>query len=234
MRPVGSCSSMPSITGGLNGAPAGRFLDVSGGVGVLSVERGGLEPCSRSRPARDAAPTIAPTIFCSDRLAADAGPGRRRSQLPYDSRPDALDAPDFVEIGAKPARTGRAVEAVEMAGVVLGYRAIWHDRGPGGRHDDQWSKSRARPPPAPNRPRPEMGRKSQSLLYNIGVLSAVCLCLSLRFERPSPSTERRASRASLALVDELTGATSMCWSWSTSCTGADLDVLGTGRRTHRR
>ena len=35
MRPVGSCSSMPSITGGLNGAPAGRFLDVSGGVGVL-------------------------------------------------------------------------------------------------------------------------------------------------------------------------------------------------------
>ena len=35
MRPVGSCSSMPSITGGLNGAPAGRFLDVSGWVGVL-------------------------------------------------------------------------------------------------------------------------------------------------------------------------------------------------------
>ena len=35
MRPVESCSSMPSITGGLNGAPAGRFLDVSGGVGVL-------------------------------------------------------------------------------------------------------------------------------------------------------------------------------------------------------
>ena len=31
-------------------------------------------------------------------------------------------------------RTGR--EAVEMAGVVLGYRASWHDRGPGGRHDD--------------------------------------------------------------------------------------------------
>ena len=36
-----SSSSMPSITGGLNGAPAGRFLDVSGGVGVLvGVERG--------------------------------------------------------------------------------------------------------------------------------------------------------------------------------------------------
>ena len=36
-------------------------------------------------------------------------------------------------------RTGR--EAVEMAGVVLGYRARWHDRGPCGRHDDA--------PPAP-------------------------------------------------------------------------------------
>ena len=28
---------MPSITGGLNGASAGRFLDVSGGVGVPLV-----------------------------------------------------------------------------------------------------------------------------------------------------------------------------------------------------
>ena len=54
-------------------------------------------PSSRRRP------TIAPTIFCSDRLAADAGPGRRRSQLPQ-IRPDALEAPDFVGIGEKPAR----------------------------------------------------------------------------------------------------------------------------------
>ena len=30
---------MPSITGGLNGAPAGRFLDVSGWVGVSSLFR---------------------------------------------------------------------------------------------------------------------------------------------------------------------------------------------------
>ena len=80
-------------------APAGRFLDVSGGVGVLSVDSGGLEPCRCSRPVRDAAPTI----FCSDRLAADTGPGRRRSQLPQ-IRPDALEAPDFVGIGEKPAR----------------------------------------------------------------------------------------------------------------------------------
>ena len=43
---------------------------------ALSVDSGGLEPCRCSRPARDAAPTIAPTIFWSDRLAADAGPGR--------------------------------------------------------------------------------------------------------------------------------------------------------------
>ena len=40
-------------------------------------------------------------------------------------------------------RTGR--EAVEMAGVVLGYRARWHDRGPCGRHDDA-------PPPPPQKP----------------------------------------------------------------------------------
>ena len=66
------------------------------------MESGGLEPCRCSRPARDAAPTIAPTIFWSDRLAADAGPGRRRSQLPR-IQPDALDSPDFVGIGAKTA-----------------------------------------------------------------------------------------------------------------------------------
>ena len=48
-------------------------------VRLLSVgPSGGLEPCRCSRPARDAAPTIAPTIFWSDRLAADAGPGRPR------------------------------------------------------------------------------------------------------------------------------------------------------------
>ena len=68
--------------------------------------------------------------------------------------------------------------------------------------------------------------------YIISGFFAVCLshthtaCGEL-----SPSTERcerRASRASLALVDELTGATSsgscpartsMCWPWSTSSLG---------------
>ena len=49
-------------------------------------------------------------------------------------------------------RTGR--EAVEMAGggggVVLGYRASWHDRGPGERHDSGGrSRGRGPPPPAP-------------------------------------------------------------------------------------
>ena len=96
---------------------------------------GGLEPCRCSRPVRDAAPTIAPTIFCSDRLAADAGPGRRRSQLPQ-IRPDALEAPDFVGIGKKPAHHDGQRGRRSGGGSVLGYLASWHDRGPGGRHDD--------------------------------------------------------------------------------------------------
>ena len=93
---------------------------------------GGLEPCRCSRPARDAAPTNAPTIFCSDRLAADAGPGRRRSQLPR-IQPDAFDAPDFVGIGAKPARQDGQRGRRNGRGGVLGHLASWHDRGPGGR-----------------------------------------------------------------------------------------------------
>ena len=101
----------------------------------LVVEPGGLELCRCSRPVRDAAPTIAPTIFCSDRLAADAGPGRRRSQLPQ-IRPDALEAPDFVGIGEKPARQDGQRGRRSGGGSVLGYLASWHDRGPGGRHDD--------------------------------------------------------------------------------------------------
>ena len=43
-------------------------------------------------------------------------------------------------------RTGR--EAVKMAGVVLGYRASWHDRGPCERHDSG-GRSRGRGPPRP-------------------------------------------------------------------------------------
>ena len=62
-------------------------------------------------------------------------------------------------------RTGR--EAVEMAGVVLGYRASWHDRGPGGRHDDG-ARSRGRGHPHPVTTRTSL--YSQSLLYYIGVL----------------------------------------------------------------
>ena len=44
------------------------------------------------------------------------------------------------------ARTGR--EAVEVVGVVLGYLASRHDRGPGGRHDDG-ARSRGRGHPHP-------------------------------------------------------------------------------------
>ena len=46
-------------------------------------------------------------------------------------------------------RTGR--EAVKMAGVVLGYRASWHDRGPCERHD---SGGRSRGRGHPSRPNP--------------------------------------------------------------------------------
>ena len=125
------------------------------------------------------------------------------------------------------ARTGR--EAVEMAGVVLGYRASWHDRGPGGRSDSGCSKSRARPPP-PQTGLDRIGLKSKTLLYNIGV------SLSLYTHHSSPSTERcerRASRPTLALVDELTGlliVPSGVTGWRSlalgdDLTGAALDVL---------
>ena len=62
MRPVGSCSSMPS-TGGLNGAPAGRFLDVSGWVGVSGRSRTWL----RIRGIMGSVPTINTTLdACED------------------------------------------------------------------------------------------------------------------------------------------------------------------------
>ena len=54
MRPAGSCSSMPSITGGLNGAPVGRFLDVSGWVGVRHLQPlNPMKGATTDRKARD-------------------------------------------------------------------------------------------------------------------------------------------------------------------------------------
>ena len=62
---------------------------------------GGLEPRSRSRPARDAAPTIATTpaltSMCWPWSTSSLGPLLR-------IQTEALDSPDFVEIGAKPTR----------------------------------------------------------------------------------------------------------------------------------
>ena len=64
MRPAGSCSSMPSITGGLNGAPAGRFLDVSGWVGVSGRSRTQL----RIRGIVGTVPTINTTLGACEGL----------------------------------------------------------------------------------------------------------------------------------------------------------------------
>ena len=151
---------------------------------------GGLEPCRCSRPARDAAPTIAPTIFCSDRLAADAGPGRRRSRLPQNPGPMPSMRPiSWGSARNRRDRTGR--EAVEMAGVVLGYRASWHDRGPGERHDSG-GRSRGRGPPRgndpPNRPRPEMGSNLNPSYIISAFRSVSTLSYSVvAFHRPLPS-----------------------------------------------
>ena len=79
---MATCARRPSLAR-IGAGPGRRGRPESG----LWWTSGGLEPCRCSRPVRDAAPTI----FCNDRLAADAGPGRRRSQLPQ-IRPDALDA----------------------------------------------------------------------------------------------------------------------------------------------
>ena len=59
---------MPSITGGLNGAPAGRFLDVSGGVGVLSVDSGRSRTRLRIRGVVGAVPTINTTLGACEGL----------------------------------------------------------------------------------------------------------------------------------------------------------------------
>ena len=70
-------------------------------IKTLSVDSGGLEPRSRSRPARDAAPTIATTpaltSMCWPWSTSSLGPLLR-------IQTEALDSPDFVEIGAKPTR----------------------------------------------------------------------------------------------------------------------------------
>ena len=79
------------------------------------------------------------------------------------------------------ARTGR--EAVEMAGVVLGYRAIWHDRGPGGRHDFS-GRSRGRGPTT--RSRPELHQKSEPSYIISALLGSIHLTVT-DHRRPLPS-----------------------------------------------
>ena len=64
MRPVGSCSLMPSISRGLNGASAGRLLDVSGWFGVSGRSRTQL----RMRGIVGAVPTINTTLGACEGL----------------------------------------------------------------------------------------------------------------------------------------------------------------------
>ena len=119
------------------------------------VDSGGLEPCRCSRPVRDAAPQSLPQSSAVTGSRPLAGPGRRRSQLPR-IQPDAFDAPDFVGIGAKPARQDGQRGRRNGRGGVLGHLAIWHDRGPGGRLGFCCRSRWRGHPRTPIRSRPEM------------------------------------------------------------------------------
>ena len=130
-----SSSSMPSITGGLNGAPAGRFLDVSGWVGVseriitnrLGFNKNSLNPACGGRE-EESNPVGVRAQFetpLPQSLPQSSGVTGSRPTL---ALVDA--APDFHKSGPMPsqrpiswgsarnrrARMGR--EAVEVVGVV--------------------------------------------------------------------------------------------------------------------
>ena len=88
-----------------------------------------LEPRSCSRPARDGADLD--VLALVDQLARPS------------IRPTSWGS-------ARNRRARTVVEAVQMVGVILGYLVSWHDRGPGGRHDDgARSRWRGHPPPPP-------------------------------------------------------------------------------------
>ena len=85
---------MPSITGGLNGAPAGRFLDVSGWVGVSGRNRTRL----RIRGIVGAVPTINTTLGACEGLdvvvAMVVSPRPERAgQADQDGRPSGAALP---------------------------------------------------------------------------------------------------------------------------------------------
>ena len=86
---------MPSITGGLNGAPAGRFLDVSGWVGVPS---GRSRTRLRIRGIVGAVPTINTTLGACEGLdvvvAMVVSPRPERAgQADQDGRPSGAALP---------------------------------------------------------------------------------------------------------------------------------------------
>ena len=80
-------------------------------------------------------------IYISSLFLVDAAPNFHKSGPMPSMRPTS-----WRSARNRRDRTGR--EAVKKAGVVLGYRASWHDRGPGGRHDFS-GRSRGRGHPQP-------------------------------------------------------------------------------------
>ena len=72
-------------------------------IKALAVVSGGLEPCRCSRPVRDAAPQSLPQSSAVTGSRPTLALVYMLGQLQR-IQPDALDAPDFVGIGAKPAR----------------------------------------------------------------------------------------------------------------------------------
>ena len=72
-------------------------------IKAVLVESGGLEPCRCSRPVRDAAPQSLPQSSAVTGSRPTLALVYMLGQLQR-IQPEALDAPDFVGIGAKPAR----------------------------------------------------------------------------------------------------------------------------------
>ena len=168
----------------------------------LVESSGGLEPRSRSRPARDAAPTIATTpaltSMCWPWSTSSLGPLLR-------IQTEALDSPDFVEIGAKPTREDG------QRGRRNGGGSPWVPSTPVGTTEAQVDDMMMAPP-APPQNRPSLGGNLNPSYIISGFCRGLSVCIYNVFGLPLAMAKvrectrpRRAPRASLALVNELTG-----------------------------